>query len=506
MTTPVVDWPSRWTPTQARDVAACTFALLFNTRRWVHRRTELISFIDENSTRRHISVDFTLPELPDNMLGIDIGGERIAYVPLTLLRKRVLSDFSLCDEEGRTLPLLTRTQNADIAVAMLLHLAQVVLDTPLLDDVREDLQTIAGPIKEAEEAFERLNSDDATHPSYTQRRALLAEPRMRALMEDFVHSFLFLVPMPAQHGKRRIIKFSYEEEPGLRVRPNHGKLHWLTQTVGCAPISYLIPSSSIGDSASFHAEIFVPEELEITRTRTIDLKRHEVLSDRIEPVGAQRVHVYSPNEQRTIWGLVEVSVLVARKGLLMASVVVSLLTSIMLTTTFLNLTATSKSTDAASAFLLAIPAIFSGYLLRPDEHPLVTKLFAGLRMLVLTSGLCALVACGLLIIGVTGKPLHTTWEVVMVLSWIITLLLSFALYWPRRKGRKVGMISPTPSNTSSQGLPPASIQQALAYTNMDLAGFPIESAEGWRSGFTGLDSEEGISKTLQLAMRMRASS
>ena len=504
-TTTLVYWPAHWRPEEARTVAAATFALLLNTRRWVHRRTELISFIDENSIRRRVSVDFTLPSLPGGMLD-ERAGRRVAYVPLTLLRKRVLRSFDLRDEDGRVLPLLTRAQNSAIAREMLLRCAQAVLGAGerLADDVAADLAAItsADDHAGARPALERLCRPADGCPSASQRRALMSEPRLRALTEDLVHSFLLLVPVAAQPGVRRILKFSYEEEPGPRLYGRRGRLSWLAQTFGWAPVPYLLPASSMGDSASYHAEVEVPEDLEVARTRTVDLKRGQLLADNIEPSGAQRVHIYSPGKPRTVWGLAEVSVLVSRSGLLMAMLFTSLLTAMMLTLGLARLEEVAQTTDATSALLLAIPAIFAGYLLRPEEHPLVTKLFAGLRCLVLLSGLCALLACGMLVAQVPGPALHLTWEWLVRFSWLLTAALAVAAFVPRRPKRRVRRRVDRGDGGSPQGLPPAGLDQAVCRSNLGLAGLPVESAEGWRSSFTGVDSDAGIRRTLTLALAM----
>src|SRR6266851_4341819 len=61
---PKLDWPNDL-PSKERltKIALATAPLVLFYRRWVHRRVEEIEFIDESRIRRHLSIDFTLPDL-----------------------------------------------------------------------------------------------------------------------------------------------------------------------------------------------------------------------------------------------------------------------------------------------------------------------------------------------------------------------------------------------------------------------------------------------------------
>jgi hypothetical protein len=102
-------WPDELFSAAVERIAVVTARLLAQPAAWVHRRVETITFLDDIRIRRHMSVDFTLPTL----------GLAIEYVPLSLVRKGLLKDLDVVDEEGRALPVLTLGQSAEVAAYIL---------------------------------------------------------------------------------------------------------------------------------------------------------------------------------------------------------------------------------------------------------------------------------------------------------------------------------------------------------------------------------------------------
>src|SRR5256885_16598585 len=100
-------WGARYeqrvmTPERATGIV--TLGRLLKWDGWVNRRIEALELMDPLRFKRKVSLDFRYPHdhpvaeySPDN--------EPIVLVPLTLLRKRTLIDFSLRDETGAVLPL-----------------------------------------------------------------------------------------------------------------------------------------------------------------------------------------------------------------------------------------------------------------------------------------------------------------------------------------------------------------------------------------------------------------
>jgi hypothetical protein len=123
-------------------IGAMTAKLMFPWNHWVHRRVERAAFCDENALRRNVSVDFTLPDWFHRYRSTPDDRRRRQLVPLGFLRKGVLVNFSLQNECGESLPLLTAPQNAQVAEATLVALAQSTLGKKVPKAIRCDIRSL----------------------------------------------------------------------------------------------------------------------------------------------------------------------------------------------------------------------------------------------------------------------------------------------------------------------------------------------------------------------------
>jgi hypothetical protein len=92
------------------------YAMVDNWRGWVNRRVERVELIDAVASRRYISLDCTLRER--YKLRAADGNEHF-YVPLSLHEKRRVTRFSVRDESGRALPILTQARSAYLGTVTL---------------------------------------------------------------------------------------------------------------------------------------------------------------------------------------------------------------------------------------------------------------------------------------------------------------------------------------------------------------------------------------------------
>ncbi len=531
---PLVErWPSGWRPEVEERVAVTAFVLTLCTHEWVHRRVESITFLDENRIRRRVSVDFTLPELPRELLRTSrVRGQAAAYVPLTLLRKRTVVNFDLHDEDGRSLPLLSRRQNNAVGATMLCLLAEATLGRSLPEDLEQDLRGIAMHAPDAAgEAFRSLGNPPSGCRSSDERARLVEEPRMMTLAQDLTNSFLLLVPIAADPEARRVIKFSYEERPGAEI--DRSLWRSLPETMNWSDVPLLLPASSLGAAGSYHVEIEVPDELEIASVSGIDLRRalplpsESTQSASQDYRGLRRVHLHYSGLPRFTWGLIELRVGVARSGLLAAALLSAVLTALLLSVASLRLEELREQAEVSSALLLAIPGVLSSYLLRPGEHPLVSKLFGGVRVVVFLSALCALMAAGALALKASATALGLMWGVLVPLAWTCVAALALSLLLPLDRyhvrshraagpGRSVArgpfalrladrlIARAKRSRRAGRARPPSDVREAVETVGLDLHGFPVESAEGWRAGFENMDGEGQLEHTMRLAEKMNA--
>ena len=218
---------------------------------------------------------------------------------------------------------------------------------------------------------------------------------------------------------------------------------------------------------------------------------------------------------------------VARSGLLAAALLSAVLTALLLSVASLRLEELREQAEVSSALLLAIPGVLSSYLLRPGEHPLVSKLFGGVRAVVFLSALCALAAAAGLALKASTTAVELMWAVLVPLAWTCVGALTLSLLLPldryhMRSHRGKALRTPGRSRVvraearhrlisrakrsrrPGRTRPPSGVREAVETVGLDLHGFPVESAEGWRAGFENMDDEGQLERTMGLAEEMNA--
>lgn len=105
-----------------RQLGLLVLSLFLRWPEWVHRRVETVSFVSPDTNRRRVTIDFSLPDYTDEGFETD-GDPTVCLTPLTLLRKRPLTNFDFCDESGASLPLVTKQRNGALSAALLAGLA-----------------------------------------------------------------------------------------------------------------------------------------------------------------------------------------------------------------------------------------------------------------------------------------------------------------------------------------------------------------------------------------------
>jgi hypothetical protein len=200
-----------------RALGLIVFALMADWQAWIARRVETVTFLDADTVRRQVSVDFTVPKLPTV---IELDGQPLHFLPLTLLRKRRLTHFDLCDETGRALPLVTRRANGPLAASALAEAAMAFQPDPQLRSIPRgnlsaELWRMATlPAGDARKTWRDLaQTRSGENPAERDLRdALTKSWHFLSLANDLTRNFLVVTPLFAQSGDRRIIKFAYTEQ------------------------------------------------------------------------------------------------------------------------------------------------------------------------------------------------------------------------------------------------------------------------------------------------------
>jgi hypothetical protein len=413
----------------------------FQDWRWVERRVESVTFLDDTTVKRRVSVDFAVPEFWVSALPQNSGEPPTFRLPLALLRKQGLIGFDLRDEAGEALPLLTREENSSIAQATLLQVARAIGEDPptpmrgaVPKPIRDELKLItSGPAESALivwSALERSKEFPDEEPESAEcrewRRLLTNDDKFVRLARDFAEGFPLIVPVTCELGTRRILKYSYQTAVPPR-RPS-SRRRQLARSVGWRARTEQVDTPSIGQGGCFHLEVQAPEGLQITRGLLSPAKPvkptvwQKALPDVIK-LGSERVHLHIAalgHAGGTAWVNFRARPAVISR----AGFATGMLTTVALTIAALAHSVLQSNIEPAVALLLLVPTALSIYVARPQEPIVTTGLLLGQRMLAACCGALAIIAASILVTGQTCRSAAggVTCEQWPATPWLLTAL------------------------------------------------------------------------------------
>lgn len=418
-------------PSRRGDLGAAILPLLLHPNRWIHRRVESIRFIDDETVRRQVSVDFTLP---DWYVNDPRRADRAQLAPLALLKKEKLKAFDLRDERGASLPLLAKADSGQIAAAaLLLYARDVALQhgRSLDEEIVRDLAAIVEGDAD-EEALARMR--ECSGRGRATRRLLGDDPRFHKLMGDLADNFIVLVYLH-QPSRRRVLKFSFEEPLQFERRPARDlddgmfALRRLASGLGWRPEPITWNAPGVGFAGSYHFEVEAARDLEITEAQLLVTDGGTRRADHAKC--AKRVHLYVDGVSADANAAVDVRLRASRRGLLRASALLAVFVAAMLTAGAVFIDGLSHAREGGATIVASIPAILAAYLIRPGEHELASRMLIGVRALVLGTGVLAFLAAGSLAADFNHRhTLPWIWWSLAGCAWILAVLLLFSLLLP----------------------------------------------------------------------------
>jgi hypothetical protein len=222
---------------QLRNLGLIMLLLLTDWKGWTDRRVESVSFLDPDTVRRRVSVDFTIPALPTV---IQRRGVPLQYVPVALLRKRRLIQFDLRDESGRVLPLVASKANGALAAATLVEAARAFarpgeqLPPPsILRDIWEIASSEPNHALKTWASLAQCPSGVGGDTAW--REALTRSWRFMSLANDLARNFVVVTPLECHVGDRRVIKFAYTEPARIATTRRSSWRHGRTPKRTAAP-------------------------------------------------------------------------------------------------------------------------------------------------------------------------------------------------------------------------------------------------------------------------------
>lgn len=381
------------TATEQLSDARRILRLVLTTQRWIWRRADRLAFVDARTVRRTITWDIELaPSLAE--------GCNDLVIPLGMLRDGVvLQDLKIVDETGEGLVMLNRRDNKALTAAVIQRLFGGAA-------IKQDVRTLVtdGNEQARSEAKENLLKQWGDRPRKEIAHSLLG---------DLVENYLVLIALPPGRGLWRSISFSFEEAIELfdrsardtrglaRCRALAGELAtrmaWRDQRVTWQ-------QASIGDASSFHVDVEVPRDLELTAAQ-LDVAAeggpYRFPTDALGP----RARLYTRIAKAaplTFWprgtaGEIHLKMRPRAADLLAAGSVLSLITGAMLVTGSFRMEELLRASDGAAPLLIALAPIAAAYLARPSEHALTAKLTALPRVVIAVPGLLAF-ACAFMML------------------------------------------------------------------------------------------------------------
>lgn len=490
-------WPDEIASARAAFYGIRTSALIASEPRWVHRRVEQIEFVDEHRFRRHLSVDFTLPNFPAPPWS-EPGSEQIWLVPVALLPRRILTRLDVRDAAGASLPALTREQNTMIAFNLLGSLARETLTevfgegTRVEDPLLCELSDIAGARRNSadhpsdderaqrtETAIRRFRSSarraaqgaELKSRLHNQRQALWRDQDMRGFITTLAERFVLLVSLTAEPGARAIVKLSYEEPvdvpPIISVRDLRGRqfreqAHLVTRALmeragssfGVSPHSLSARTRAVYGPESYHVEITAPEELlieyaRLERTTTItDLETSTRRVDATcvaEDRCTERAHLYeslftarepTPTPASANEEAVTASTITVDFFMRPSFVRPPLLIGVLtcgLLVTGLVLKWVGVPRSGDVTALIVVLPAVFAAYLIPGEHRLVRRMFRGVRLLVFTLSVVSFAAAGTLTISLASSTRVLLWLILLAVAVGCTGTIGVALWSSTRK-------------------------------------------------------------------------
>ena len=472
-------WVAELLPEALGQAADVSLELTLRGPAWVNRRVETIELVDQVVVRQSVSIDFRLPKhLPGGFV-VDV--RRHHALPLLLLTRRTdLAAFDVTDESGRSLPMLTRNENARLTGLMLLSAAERAVGTgsgnqnegggneedTLSVPLRIFLAGIPGRGRDrALEMVERVvGADPVLFPEPEVADRLLANPDFRDLLGIFQYASAIHVPMQVAPGERRIVKVCWEgrwggtwqpdkRPSGIQASARRG-WHSVQGFAGWRPVNRVLDLPQLGGAESHHVQIITPAGVEMSEVSAPNVPPRVILPggsgvpdpkvDRDQPRSqtvSRRVHLYLPEAHDMRAGVLDVNLRAPRHGLLVAAVMTGILVTAILGVYAARAEEIIGQSDTGAAILLLVPALLAGLILRPGEHAMARVLLRGPRLMTTALGVLPLVAAASIVaspnqdrqgliaslLHVPGTPLPgwlpTLWWALAVVAAMLTVSL-----------------------------------------------------------------------------------
>jgi|GEM_PF-2976962 len=420
------------TPEQRADK---TLLALLTQPWWIIRTVETVTLVDRHTARRRISRHFTLP--PEACCPPSDGNAEMARLPVFGIPKLQHLSCDLVDESRRLVSLPTLSERAHLSVAALQHLAFITRGSrsPVVDDVIHEL--VRASPDTAENRLRLAETRDETAP-------LFDNPHFRYLATYLARNWIVYIDVldseksPAPNG--HIIRFDLDvrfphtrrELTELRQRieddqPARPFLRWRPRTKKNFPRWLRVLARWLGiesniyhhvmrvdGAGSLHLELESIEGIALANRRLWFEADQDTANDihkTCPGASSRRARFLIPRTRGPGDAVMTVAIRPGPGILRNGAPVLLLAMGILLLIAALNHGVFVERPQAISVLFL-LSGLVSLVAVRPNEHPYVTDVVLGIRMLAILP-----VALGL----ITAVALLAKWP-----AWIIWLEMGLA--------------------------------------------------------------------------------
>jgi hypothetical protein len=501
-----------------RECGRRLLLLLLRSSDWVSHRSEHVSFHDDRSVARRVTVEFHVPESAPWFLGTNEADYQL--VPLSVIRRKTLVNYDLRDADGRPVATVSLRQNQALTESMLLACAGVApelsgpaqLDEGGQQDVARFIhQVVSGDQRDLTAAYRSLKH--GTAPPAVQQ--LASQHMFRAILDRLADNFVLWVMIPAGSPRRRVLTFSSDEPLHLRYRrpgfdmekgtykrgrdlPPWHPVVW-SSALGFTTTRIRFPVPAAENTASFHFEVDAPRGVQIAEASLLagrpdsgwgphDARRAEedkLSFDRVRggfpTVGLHVVEVPNGSLSRVQLGLQVVT-----RGWLMTSMLSAWAVFGLLLACCWHSPEVPKDKDTVALILVAVAAGVAALIAQSASHGLAAHLLKWSRAL-------ASVAAGLPVVAATfiafdsARPARVADALLgtaVAAGTIAVILFAVCLLaWWRQ--RRENVQSPWEHSHERKQVPPREVSfVAAACTHHYVRpAMRIDSAEGWHTSF-----------------------
>lgn len=501
-----------------RECGRSLTLLLLESSTWVAHRSEHVTFHDDRSVARRVTVEFHVPERAPYFQDDD--GVEFQLVPLSVLRRKTLVNYDLRDADGRPVFSLSLRQNQALTESMLLACADATpgLDCPDRQDAgrravaRFIHQVVSGDQRDLTAAYRSLEKRIAA-PAVLH---LVSQNMFRALLDRLADNFVLWVMIPAGSPRRRVLTFSSDEPLHLRYRRpgfdeetgvyKRGRdLRPWHPTVWCSALGFTttrirFPVPAAENAASFHFEIDAPRGVQIAEASLLagrpdldwgphDARRKDddkLSFDRVRggfpTVGLHVVEVPNGSLSRVQLGLQVVT-----RGWLMTSMLSAWAVFGLLLACWWHRMDLSEDKATPALILVAAAAGVAALIAQSVSHGLAAHLLKWSRALASAGAGLPVVAATFIAFesGDAGRVADALLATVVVAGAIaVTLSAVCLLAWGRQ--RRENVQSPWEHRYDRTQVPPREISfltAARTYRYVRPA-MRVDSAEGWHTNFS----------------------